>query len=192
MNGSANQLTPLESLCDTAKLHTITMRLVMTPTQGRDSKGKMKPERAASVDVLIDGNPVECGAVWDLLALVASGRAPGGYYLGNCECGEPMCAGVKKPVNVTHEDDCVAWTVPMPYSWVRGVSVSAAPLVLAFDAAQYKEQTEHLLSELRNASMDGGAPISLDCYPGNLPGSLVSEADNGWPGYGGREILSER
>ncbi len=147
------------------------------------------PERDGYVQVLVDGRELDLEVGWDLLAIVASGRAPGGYYLGNCCCGAPGCANIWYPVMVRHQGDTITWCVPTPYSRNRSDKSPQATIELSFDLAQYRAQSDGLLADFKCAATDGARLMRLDCYPGNLPRSLIEEAERGWAGYGGKVDL---
>jgi hypothetical protein len=107
----------------------------------------LAPERDTYVDVRVGGRLLDCDVAWDLLALVASSVRPGGYYLGTCCCGAHGCAGVWKPIEVRHDGDSVTWTVPIPYVHGGG----ADSILLRFDAAQYRAETQSLLADFKRA-----------------------------------------
>lgn len=47
------------------------------------------------------------------------------------------------------------------------------------------------MADFQRVATDVGPLVRLNCYPGNLPLSLIAEADRGWEGYGGMEDLQE-
>lgn len=172
---------------DLAGVQRVRMRLVLVPGKATNGIGF---ERDAWPAVQIVGCWVALeGAGLDVLALVASAREPGGYYLGNCGCGEPGCAGAWAPVQVHHEGNRITWRVPMPYARTKDnrSAPDAGPLALAFDAAEYCAQAEALLVALRASANDGGPPVRVNCYPGELVAQTLDEAENGGAGWGGRE-----
>ena len=49
---------------------------------------------------------------------------------------------------------------------------------------------KHVRTSLdRRVAIDGSPLVRLNCYPGNLPLSLITEAERGWAGYGGKVDL---
>ena len=163
--------------------------LRLRPSEGRDRTGQVVPVREASVEVEINSQRFDCGAHWDLLALVASANNPGGYYLGNCACGEPGCAGIWKAIDVRHEGNSVSWTVPTPYVMAKGATHIQNSVVFEFDAKQYRAQIDSLLVDFSKAASDGGPLVHLNCYPGELPQQLLDYAAQGYPGHGGSTNL---
>ena len=137
-------------------------------------------ERTPYVDVRINEKLLDCDASWDMLALVASANQPGGYYLGTCGCGAAGCAGVLHPILVRHESELITWSVPIPYVGGDGSDV----MTVRFSAAQYKLQAQALFADFKKAYMDDTVSM-LDCYPVTMPKALLSEAEKGWPGWGG-------
>jgi hypothetical protein len=68
-----------------------------------------KPQIA--VEATLNDIPV---TTWDDLpvdmdALKASSVCAGEYYIWNCTCGIPECAGLKQPIQVTHESETITW-----------------------------------------------------------------------------------
>ncbi len=80
------------------------------------------PGQGFRVDVHVDGVLTTLDTPWDALALIASARRPGGYYLGNCDCGVPRCAGILAPVMVSHDGGTMTWSVPQPYAPAAGTT----------------------------------------------------------------------
>jgi hypothetical protein len=179
-----NKELKLESLVGITATCSIRLHLRLKQGECRNMTGQLVPERNADIEVEINAHPIDCGAPWDLLALVASASTQGGYYLGNCGCGEPGCAGIWKPIDVRHEGVSITWTVPAPYVKAKGSTPVDGSLLLRFDAEQYRTQTDSLLAAFRKAAKDGGPLVRLICYPGELPQRLLDEAGKGWPGYG--------
>lgn len=140
----------------------------------------------AGVMVVIDDQPVTLGPPWDGLALVASGRAAGGYFLGNCGCGVPACAGVRLPVQVQHEGEQVTWSVPQPYDPGKLNKPGTGRKSLAFDATQYPAQAACLLEAMRQLAKRP----ALCCYPTDRLCDVIAWADSGGAGHGRREDLS--
>ena len=189
MSSKSDSPLLLSELTGIAEKLNIAFKLELVLGEGRNSQGQKVPERDAHVQVLFNGREVDIQAGWDLLAIVASGRVPGGYYLGNCGCGEPGCAGIWSPIMVRHQDDAVIWCVPSPYVRKRNDSSTQLMTRLSFDLQQYQAQSEGLLADFRRAATDGGPLIRLNCYPGHLPLSLIAESEGGWEGYGGKVAL---
>ena len=156
----------------------IAMRPVLS---GSAEGGPRASERSVSVAVSIDGRPVTLGSPWDVLALVASGRTPGGYYLGNCNCGEPRCAGVPDPVQVRHEAERITWDVPQPYDPGLRNEPGDGVLRLTFDASHYRAQTESLIEGTRSLPQT----VAVCCYPIDQLRRVIEWADAGGAGYGG-------
>lgn len=176
-----------------AGLLSICMRLVLEPVKAMSGFGT---EREACTAVQIAGRWVELdGLGWDLMALNASAREPGGYYLGNCGCGVPDCAGVWAPVQVRHEGERITWTLHLPYSGgVDARTGDAQPpglVTLAFDADEYRAQAAELVQTLRAAAADGGPLVRLNCHPGELPEQVLQWIDEGGAGWGGRSDLPD-
>jgi hypothetical protein len=190
---STNSPKPIlqNDLLGVAKKWKIEFKLELEPSEGRNSQGLKRPEREARVQVLIDGRELDLEVGWDLLAIVASGRRPGGYYLGNCGCGEPGCSSIWHPMVVRHQGGTVTWSVPTPYSRKRSDNSPQEMVELSFDLMLYQSQSDGLVADFRRAATDAGALVRLNCYPGNLPLSLIAESEKGWEGYGGREDLPE-
>lgn len=187
----------LAELGDPTDVQPIRMRLVLEPAEDRDLHGAVRPERLGCTAVQIGGRWVDLDGVgWDLSALAASAREPGGYYLGNCGCGVPDCAGVWEPVHVRHEGERITWAVRLPYTAPRSSGARtgsqidpARRLVLAFDAAEYRQQAADLVGTLRAAATDGGPLARLNRHPGELPRQVLQWIDEGGAGWGGREKL---
>ncbi len=147
----------------------ITMSLHETPGDG------------AHVKVQVNGVLTTLGPPWDGLALVASARAQGGYYVGNCGCGNPGCAGIWDPVQVRHDGDRIEWTVPHPYDPGALNEPGAGRLKVTFDAAQYRGEAEALLEALRKLRLS----TTLCCYPTDTMRQVIAWADEGYSGHGG-------
>lgn len=64
-------------------------------------------------EILIDGKPFtdfkKNSYSVDLSALELSIKESGKFYIITCICGYPNCAGIKKGIQVSHEDDCIQW-----------------------------------------------------------------------------------
>jgi hypothetical protein len=188
------QAVELAELGELHGVQSIRMRLVLEPGEGRDTRGAKCAERDASPAVQVAGRWVDLPATgWDVGALAASAREPGGYYLGNCGCGVPECSSVMQPVQVLHEGERITWRVPMPYARASRQSTEpdAAPFVVSFDAAEYRQQAAELVQALRDAAADGGPLVRVNCYPGELPSQVLAMIDEGGAGWGGREPLRD-
>lgn len=189
MNTKSSSILVLSDLASIVGPVKVEFKLVLLISEGRNNKGQMRPERAAHVEVFFDYLEFDIEVGWDLLALVASGRVPGGYYLGNCGCGEPGCSAIWNPIWVRHEGDEITWSIPTPYVGKKGDSSDQTMTKISFDCMQYRAQSDGLLADFRRFATDGGPLVRLNCYPGNLPLGLIEEANKGWEGYGGMEPL---
>lgn len=140
-------------------INSITMHLEIAPGDGYGGA----VERYASAAVSIDGEPLDLGADWDVLALILCAERAGPLYLANCGCGVPACAGISDPVNIDHVGGLMAWRILRPYVDGRTGEHDGAD-TFTFDLAQYREEAGRLLAELLTA-YDTGQPFELACDP---------------------------
>jgi hypothetical protein len=94
------------------------------------------------VELLVDDEPLleyfQHYAI-DLQSLVSSQYSPGDYFIITCTCGLPQCAGITKPIVVTHDGEIIQWVVK-----------SIHPVeTYQFDRIQYQTAIERGLKAIR-------------------------------------------
>jgi hypothetical protein len=69
--------------------------------------------------MLVDDDHVNYGYRIDYRELTKSAFADGEFYFFTCGCGEPACAGINEPIEVTSDGDKVYWHIiqPEPERW---------------------------------------------------------------------------
>ena len=143
------------------------------------------PGGSVRVEVFVDSVPTTLGPPWDALALIASARAPGRYFIGNCDCGEPRCAGVLNPVQVRHIGSHTTWTVPQPYDTGIKIARGKGDLTVVFDSQQYRTAADALLQALHGLR----STVTLCCYPTDTMNKVLVWAAQGYAGHGGFKPL---
>lgn len=105
---------------------------------------------ALEIGVFIDGHRLGKEHWLDLQALRLTLLSDGGYWLFNCDCFEPHCAGVFDPVVAIHRiTGLVLWRVPYEGVTCHDDTLSKTPLYwrgFQFDVSQYTEAIEGFFS----------------------------------------------
>ncbi|MGB3070394.1 MAG: hypothetical protein WBC18_17700 [Ottowia sp.] len=117
-----------------AKLSTIQLT-VMTPLDQREAK---YGHRDLQVLVHIDGKECGAGAYWEFHGIFMGALRPGRYFLSNCDCGAPGCAGIYWPAIIEHKGGMVHWNIPQQ----PGEQPPDMPKRLRFDRKAYLAECE--------------------------------------------------
>ena len=103
-----------------------------------------------STGIYIDGEDFAQGHVIDFIQLARSGVADGEYFLLTCGCGEPGCAGLFIPIEVTSDSDKVYWhvTEPGPERW------------FTFTKSDYRAELKGMIKSIFSLSKRASSHIS--------------------------------
>jgi hypothetical protein len=101
----------------------------------------------------------------DLQALVRSINEARSFFIVTCWCGDPLCAGIKYPVNVYQSKDSIQWSIRLPRSERR---------TYVFQREQYQTAIEQGIRRIREARKRGkitgiAPPMSDDFLATNNP-----------------------
>lgn len=140
------------------------------------SDGLSQPR--VSIELTVDGKPIQefAEVCVDPCALVASTLCDGEYCIGGCTCGEPACAGVWEGVHVSHKDDRIHWSVPVPYARSGDdEQPDEPPLNYEFSANQYRGEVAKVIAFLEGLipREAAGEHFTVDSNPGRLVSDLA-------------------
>lgn len=93
------------------------------------------------IEIFVDGKAVADFRSYAtcLSELKQSVTRSGSYFILNCWCGEPSCAGINKGVQVVHNENTVEWTIHQP----------KPQRVFVFDSANYERAVTSGIEQIR-------------------------------------------
>jgi hypothetical protein len=83
----------------------------------------------------------------DMDAMKASSICAGEYYLWNCTCGHPSCAGLRQGILVEHENEAIIWRNPPSTGKGRFLLQNFGELV--FDKSAYVRTVQEAMKEMK-------------------------------------------
>ena len=144
-----------------------------------DNPASRRKKYCLAIECAVNGNLI---ADWhslsvDILALLASAKKPGMYFIWTCTCGFPECAGISQGIEVTHRPDVFVWknkgSKPKVkyYEFEKNHYIQTIHQALEqyttlaeeylrrkenFDLALYGQDIERFLDYARRQMLDGG------------------------------------
>lgn len=141
-----------------------------------------KPRTRIDVRLTVDDGAVQAfaGIGIDLCALAASARRGGEFYIGNCECGEPGCAGIWEGVQVTHTPRTVRWSIPVPYQLKEGEGDSHGSVIYEFERDAYIAAINRMIAAVSTLlpRQQQGASFDFHGHPGTLVSDIFTRISN--------------